>query len=217
MLKRLTRRVLKRFGYELCKLSPDEVDASQRLVGSPNDFNYKELQAIRAIAAPGHISLNEARFLGDLVRRTPETSPIIEIGTLFGFSTRFLALYKRPEQSLISVDVFLWNPLGISPTAHEAATRAALRDLTDSANVQLLRADKAKFYENYSGPPPGLVFCDADHGFEATLADLRWAKEVGASIICGHDYDPSAHPGVVQAVEELGGPRELVETLFLLG
>lgn len=216
MLKRLAKSVFRQAGFELCKLSSNEIAAADTLGLDTNSLNYKEVQAIRAIAAPGHITLEEARFLGELIRRTDPTQPIVEIGTLFGFSTRFIALYKSPHQSLTSVDLFAWNPLGLSAAAHEAATRAALKDITAHENVRIVRADKDRFYADYSGPPPGLFFCDADHGYEATLADLQWAKRVGANIICGHDYLPGVHDGVVKAVQELGGPRELVGSLFVV-
>jgi hypothetical protein len=216
MLKSFAKKILKNYGFELCKLAPEELADIGHTTADPLTFNFKEIQAIRAIAAPGHITLNEARFLGELVQRTRPDSTIVEIGALFGFSTRVLALYKHSGQPLISIDSFLWNPLGLSPSAHETATRTALQDLTASQNLRLLRADKERFYEEYAGPPPGLFFCDADHGYEATMNDLRWATQIGAAIICGHDYNPTVHPGVVQAVDELGGPSELVDSLFVL-
>jgi len=44
---------------------------------------------------------------------------------------------------------------------------------------------------------------------------LLWAKNVGAKIICGHDYCDD-FPGVVQIVDELGGPKQLAGSLFVL-
>ena len=49
-----------------------------------------------------------------------------------------------------------------------------------------------------------MVFLDADHGYEATKADIAWAQKVGAAIISGHDYGDHC-PGVGRAVEEAGG------------
>ncbi|MGH7463320.1 MAG: hypothetical protein ACREMA_20115, partial [Longimicrobiales bacterium] len=45
----------------------------------------------RVLSRPSEISLAEARFLGELIQRAPAGRPIIEIGTLFGASTRVLA------------------------------------------------------------------------------------------------------------------------------
>src|SRR5258705_314674 len=81
---------------------------------------------------------------------------------------------------------------------------------------ELCGYSKFEFYRCYRGGQPGLFFCDADHDYEPTLHDLTWARTIGAKIICGHDYDPVRFPGVVRAVKELGGPSELVGSLFVL-
>jgi hypothetical protein len=57
------------------------------------------------------------------------------------------------------------------------------------------------------------VFLDAIHTYEETAADIAWAKKVNASIICGHDYY-DVFPGVIQAVDEVGGPKCLAGTLW---
>lgn len=203
---------MKLLGYELCKLSESEFKEL------PTDvtFNYKEAQCYRALDWMGQLSIGEARFLGELVAGSDPTRPIIEIGTLFGFSTIVLSLFKKQEQRLITVDNFSWNPLGISPEMHFRATSNRLSHLVASHNVTMRRMDKEQFFSTYDGPPPGLFFCDADHSYQATSRDIAWAKSVGASIICGDDYDPIKHPGVTKAVDEHGGPRRLVEGLFLL-
>ena len=76
--------------------------------------------------------------------------------------------------------------------------------------------DKDDFYRSYSGPAPALFFCDADHSYEATKADLLWAKSSGASIICGDDYNHPFQRGTAQAVDEMGGPRRLADGLFVI-
>jgi hypothetical protein len=164
----------------------------------------------------GQISLDEARFLGELVRTVSGSGPIIEIGTLFGWSTRILALFKPDARPIIAVDNFCWNPLGISPEEHLQATQAALADAVARHNVHLVNMGKDEFYASYRGSAPALVFLDAGHSYEDTKHDIEWAKRVGAQIICGHDYDRNDWPGVVRAVEEYGGAQRLVGTLWLL-
>ena len=48
------------------------------------------------------------------------------------------------------------------------------------------------------------VFIDADHRYEAVLADIAaWRPHVRpGGWLMGHDYNREAHPGVVQAVDE---------------
>lgn len=192
------------FDHQLKKSLPREL-------GKPS---FRDLVAIQGINTPGEISIEESRFLGDLVRRTEPADPLVEIGTLFGRSTTVMTLFKHEHQPLIGVDNFSWNPLGLDPAFHEQATRMALAQASERYNVRIDRADKAEFFASYDGPPPGLVFCDADHSTEATLADIEWARSVGAKIVCGHDYGEDER--VSKAVDSLGGPKELVGRLFVV-
>ena len=200
------------FGYELCRLNVHE-----RAQMPPElSLDYKDFQLQRAISAPGQLSLDEARFLGALVQRTDPSRPIVEIGTLFGWSTLVMALFKPKSQPLITVDNYSWNPLGMSANAHHYATSQVLKEAVAGHNVVQVRMDKDEFYRQYREAPPALFFCDADHTYEATKVDLLWARSVGAGIICGDDYLPGKHHGVVKAVDELGGPKELVDELFVI-
>jgi hypothetical protein len=153
---------------------------------------------------------------GNWVRQSDRTRPIVEVGTLFGHSARIIAMNKDRTQELITVDNYCWNPLGLARDAHVLATRLALREAIETQNTKVLDMDTETFYRSYSGPPPALFFCDANHAYEAVKADLEWARKVGTSIICGDDYDPLQHQGVVRAVDEMGGPRALVDGLFVI-
>jgi len=135
---------------------------------------------------------------------------------LFGWSTLVITLFKEPSQRLITVDNYSWNPLELTPDAHYAVTHMRLAEAIKDYNVTQLRMGKDEFYRTYDSGPPGLFFCDADHSYEATKADLTWAKSVGAGIICGDDYSEAKFPGVVQAVREMGGAKKVVDELFVL-
>jgi hypothetical protein len=178
-------------------------------------MNFREAVCYRAIGGLGELSIAEARLLSELVRASDPTRPIIEIGTLFGYSTLVMTLAKAHEQQIISVDNYSWNPLGLSPEAHYRTTTNRLRDAVAGENVSLLRVSSDEFYRTYDGPAPALFFCDADHAYGPTKTDLLWAKSVGATVICGDDYEPR-FDGVVRAVAELGGPSRLVGGLFVL-
>jgi predicted O-methyltransferase YrrM len=173
------------------------------------------LAALALTVPVGQIHLDEARFLGDLVAGLSSEGPIVEIGTLFGFSTRVMVLRKSPGRELITVDDYSWNPLGLPADVHRRCTADALAEAVREHNVRIVCRDKADFYADYSDGPPSLVFLDAVHSYEQTRADLAWARRIGASVICAHDYGP-AHPGVRQAVDEAGGPKQLVRTLAVV-
>jgi predicted O-methyltransferase YrrM len=212
VLKTVVKGALKRRGYELCSL----YDTEREQVPQDQDFTFREAQWYRALGNLGQLSLVEARALGDLVRASDPTRPIIEIGTLFGFSTLVITLAKTAGQKLITVDNYSWNPLGLGSQAHYLLTRNRLKEAIAEHDVEQRRMSKDEFYATYDGPPPALFFCDADHSYEATKADILWAKSVGATVICGDDYDHPTQRGTAQAVDELGGPRALHGGLFVL-
>ncbi|MEX0612587.1 MAG: class I SAM-dependent methyltransferase [Pirellulales bacterium] len=151
-----------------------------------------------------------------LVRESrTHSGPIVEIGTLLGVTTTNMALAKTPQQRIITVDVYCWNPWGLTPDVHEALTAQVLYYLTQTGQVECVRMDKNEFYRTYEGPPPAMVFLDAWHDYDETKKDIQWAIGVGAKIISGHDYCDE-FPGVKQAVDEFGGPCQLAGTVWAL-
>jgi hypothetical protein len=203
--KPLVRRVLGRIGAvrDACLGRPD----AELLRPRDCDFSM------------GGVRPEEQALLRSLVQESSQyPGPIVEIGTLIGHTTISICLAKRPEQRVITVDNYCWNPWNISHKAHAELTRHALRYLVETGQVQQLFLSKDDFYRDYSSyanEPPALVFLDADHGYEATRNDIVWAKQVGARIISGHDYGPEFE-GVVRAVDEHGGPARLGGSVWVL-
>lgn len=210
-MKKLINSFLKRFGYEICRLSADEIS----MIDNSINMNYKEAQIFRALTASGQISMEESRFLFELVRQSDPSRPIVEVGTLYGASTLIICLAKHPKQKLYAVDNFSWNSLGISSNVHLAATKKRLDECINNYEVKLINEPATDFYKKYNDLPPSLFFCDADHSYEAVHKDIAWAKSQGASIICGDDYEEN-HIGVTRAVDTFGGPSELHGGLWKL-
>ena len=211
--KSLIKSLAASFGYEFCRLNRTEREWKAQ---HGPDFDFKNLIAVRSLATLSQLTLAECHFLGELIRSSDPTKPIIEIGSLYGWSTLVITLFKVPSQPLITVDNYSWNSLGITAEAHYTANRMRLTEAIRNFNVRQVRMDKDEFYLTYDGEQPALFFCDADHGYEATKADLVWARSVKAGIICGDDYSQAKFPGVVRAVEEMGGAKKVVDELFLL-
>jgi len=159
---------------------------------------------------------DERVLLQEIVERSNALpGPIIEIGTLFGETTTRIALWKAPRKKIVTVDNYSWNPWNVSSFTHESLTRRVLKYLTETGHVEVRSCDKNRFYAEYRGERPSMVFLDADHGYEATRADIAWAQRVGAIIISGHDFgDPSSDVG--RAVVEAGGAARRVEGLWAL-
>jgi hypothetical protein len=166
--------------------------------------------------AHGTVEPEGLAFLSRLVKMSQQyPGPIIEIGTLFGRTATHMALFKAPEQKIITVDTYSWNPWGLSNETHHQLASQILHYLVQTGHVEQLKMDKGLFYATYRGPAPSLVFLDAIHTYEQTKKDVEWARSVGAAMIAGHDY-ADRFPGVQQVVHEFGGPREVGGTVFLL-
>jgi hypothetical protein len=176
----------------------------------------KQAFADIALADQGAVQENELPLLEELVHEANGMpGPLIEIGTLFGFTTQKIAFWKDPAKKLITVDNYCWNPLGVSPDEHCHLTRRILWYLIKTEQVELLNTSKDDFFKHYQAEEPSLVFIDADHTYEATLSDIRQARRIGSRIICGHDYC-DLHPGVIRAVDESGGPARLCGSVWAL-
>jgi hypothetical protein len=155
-------------------------------------------------------------LLIDLVKESSRyPGPIIEIGTLLGITATHMALAKQPHQRIITVDNYCWNPWALPPDAHHALARQVLHYLIATGHVEQVRMSKDAFYATYSGPAPSLVFLDAWHTYDETKKDIRWAMQSGARLIAGHDYCDK-FPGVMQIVDECGGPRMLGGSVWVL-
>ena len=183
--------------------------------GLPRARRAIEENAVRRAIVSGRISFREAQALTKLIKTLNSEGPIVEIGTLFGFSTLIMAIAKDPSRRLITVDKFVWNPVGLTPEAHLEITSDALSEAIAHLNVELIVQDKDDFYSSYQGPPPALMFLDADHEYEPTLKDIKASIAIGADVICGHDYGPQ-WPGVMKAVDDCGGLLQLDGTFWVL-
>jgi hypothetical protein len=52
-----------------------------------------------------------------------------------------------------------------------------------------------------------MVFIDANHSYQSVKADILAWKDKAIRMVCGHDYDTNAWPGVVRAVDEIFGDK----------
>lgn len=178
-------------------------------------------EAISVLRPPLELQNNsvseiEWQLLQKLVEESVQyPGPIVEIGVLAGRTTQRLAVHKAAHQKILAVDNFCWNPWGLSPDEQWTLVTHALNYLVTTNHVEIRRIDKNEFFDVYDGPAPSLVFLDAVHDYEETKKDILWAQRAGAKIISGHDYGPN-FPGVVQIVDEMGGPYELTGTVWRL-
>ncbi len=163
----------------------------------------------------GSVNDAEEAVLKKLVQESARfDGPIIEVGTLFGFTTQLIASTKAPDRPLVTIDNYCWNPFHLPPEQHLKFTRRALRYCIQHSNVSIYDGSNATYYANYTGPRPSMIFIDADHTYEGVLVDLNWAKKMRIPLICGHDHT-SEWPGIVRAVKEVLGPVDVQESVWI--
>lgn len=153
-------------------------------------------------AFAGSVVPEELPFLKELVELSAKyPGPILEIGTLYGFTTQHIAEYKKTDQELITVDNFSWNPIGLTADAHRDFCFRSIYYLRKCANTTIFEGTGTSFYSSYDGVTPSMVFIDASHTYDGVMEDITWAVERGIPIISGHDYSDD-FPGVKKAVNE---------------
>ena len=99
-MKRWIKALLRSANAELVRYRSEE----QAMLAAHQRFGIRDLRVLEVFGAHGQISVDESRFLGELVRQSDRTRPIIEVGTLFGHSARVIAMNKDRTQELITVD-----------------------------------------------------------------------------------------------------------------
>lgn len=127
--------------------------------------------------------------------------PIVEFGTLFGLTTQLLAETAPKGVTILTIDMFCWNPFGLPPDLHRQFTQRILRPYLESGRVQLIDQDSFVFRQHYEGVAPSMVFLDADHSYAAVRDEIAWSKKVNSRVISGHDYGNCLF-GVTRAVDE---------------
>lgn len=166
-------------------------------------FNYPVSEAEQSLSI-GSLAGSHGRQLVNLVKASGDKDgPIVEIGSLFGHSAQLIVEAKDPNRQLICVDAYQWNPYGLSSRRHKELLEFNLAYFCKFHSVKVVSVkSNDEFFSRYSGPSPSLVFIDAGHFYEDVRLDIAWALQVGASVICGDDYN---FPGVRKAVDEVAG------------
>ena len=83
-----------------------------------------ELMSDRSQTMWGSITEQDEQRVKELTRKASLISgPIIEVGTLFGFTTQLIATCKPVDKKLVAVEYFVWNPFGLSSEDHRNFTR----------------------------------------------------------------------------------------------
>lgn len=172
---------------------------------------------IRFLKYQGHMATGSVDNENFLVLRalcghvSSSKYPIVEIGTLFGYSTQALAAGKTSEQMLYTVDAYTWNPIGLDPSRHRQLTKANLRYLESVANVRVIEGTSDDFFASNAVSRASLVFIDGSHEYRQVLKDIQNSMKLNPEIIVGDDI---AMDEVRQAVVESFGENWSIEGRF---
>lgn len=169
-----------------------------------------------------------AALYDDAVSRAPEHAVFVEVGTLVGRSTCYLATKIRESGKSIAlyvVDTCTGSPTDstgteLAPslggsyagTLHRNILGCGLEGVAIPILAESIRA--SMLFE-----PESVDFCfiDADHAYESVLSDLTawWPKIKPGGTIAGHDYR-QPYPwlaGVTPAVNEFFGVDDAISPL----
>ncbi len=129
---------------------------------------------------------NAAEF--EAIFKTNKISTVIEVGSHFGLSARFIASHLPEDGKLYAVDHWAWFPLCyeqfLSNTIHAGLTQVIVPVRMDSLTA-------ASHFRSLKDPVfPDLIYIDASHDTESVYQDLNaWYPLVkGRGILCGDDW-----------------------------
>jgi predicted O-methyltransferase YrrM len=172
-------------------------------IGAFSCANYLGMTSIISAPLPDLYAISDLLDLYD----APE---VVEVGSWMGDSATFLAS-RHPGSTIYCVDTWEGSPNDTTGPAAQILGREELLKRFCQTTRGVLGVSifpfvgSSLFWASVWPREVDIVFIDANHDYEACLADIKaWTPHVRAGgIICGHDYTKE-FPGVVRAVGETG-------------
>jgi SAM-dependent methyltransferase len=171
----------------------------------------------------GYMAWEELAFLAEAAK----DKTVLEIGSWLGRSTKALAATARQvyavdhwrgskddatEMEAKDIDVWVEFNHNLSKEINAAKVLPVSRG-HEEIGPTMTHFDSVT-QDTCPIAPVDMVFIDGDHSYEAAKRDIENALKMlkPDGLLCGHDFNPGAHPGVVQAVKELV-PDYMVEPM----
>ena len=144
----------------------------------------------------------------------PRKQNYVEIGTYNAESTLLAASFDFIE------DIFCIDPFNIIENFTISKKRLSHID----KNIKYIQKRSQDAYSLFEDSSIDILYIDGDHSYESVKNDLKnWHPKVKfGGFICGHDYNATSHPAVIQAVDEfvelnnLQIDRVFCDTSFLI-
>lgn len=165
----------------------------------------------------GYMAWEELAWLAERARGRR----VVEVGSWLGRSTKALASTATKvfavdhwagskddatEKEAKEIDVWATFNSNLGPEINSRkVVPISMKHEHLSASTTYDYDSVSTTYSFLTDEPVDMVFIDGDHSYEAAKRDIQNAMAILApgGLLCGHDFDPNAHPGVVQAVKEL--------------
>ena len=141
-----------------------------------------------------------------MVEVAPDNAHFVEVGAYLGKSTACMGVEIANSGKKITFDVVdIWRNTPQAPVSctDDEMFEAFKQNISSVASfVNPRRMDSVTAAGTYPDSSLDFVFIDADHSYEACLADINaWLPKVKVGgYIAGHDY--FSWPGVSEAVNE---------------
>jgi len=192
--------------FKLKALRPGQgrlVQKGKKMGRSPFPHHFKQVRG----ATPTDIEIT----LADLAIRVPKGQEIVELGVFQGKTALVLAWGAQQGQGAHVTAVDAWDLAGntygppFTDAGSKAWARHWVRSLGYSNHIDLVNAFSHEVGADWSGPPVGLLFVDADHSYEGARRDIEaWAPHLAeGATIAVDDYHHPDWPGVAEAVDAL--------------
>ena len=146
------------------------------------------------------------KFYKKMVKRFPDGSQFLEIGTFAGQSFAYLAveiINQGKQIDLTGLDGFGW----------EGLQEEFMKNMEPlNGKFFVLKGNSVELSGKFADKSLDFVFIDANHTYEDVKADIRayLPKIKDGGVIAGHDYCAD-WPGVIQAVKEMFDGKAKVE------
>jgi predicted O-methyltransferase YrrM len=168
----------------------------------------------------GLVTEDVGQVLYDYATQTPADQAIIELGSYHGKSTAYLAFGARQGQGQTVIAVDTWSEENsdwrsavasriASPTLEKFTEQLTWIGLIDQVTAYRgTTLDAAREYgealKTKDVDPVGLLYVDADHSYDAVMADFEaWRGLMAPDGIMIFDDYTKTNPGVVRALREL--------------
>ena len=170
---------------------------------------------------PGVTPEEDLKGLQALVRRLGEPC-CVEVGSFTGQSA--LAMIQAGASKVFCIDTWQGgdDPSDMMAGVYaEHGSKGVFDQFCKTIGPELLLkrvfpvVGRSTFFAPYWPWQADLIFIDADHRYDAVMADIQaWEPLVRlGGILCGHDYE-DYWPGVKRAIDETGGCKLVGRTVW---